>query len=158
VPLSPPLIPHTIAHNITFPRPALYRKICDILLAVAILCKGQPTNTDTGGTAPQRANPTQTADAHPSRPMLTPRGGGGGSRVSLYKMLFRFKALLSESNNSFITPPPHLQSLPHCSTIARPLRNIRPPPPTSPFVCHKPYNIGDGKISYKCQLGLRGKP
>jgi len=41
--------------------------------------------------------------------------------------------------------PPHLQSLPYCNTIARPLRNIRPP--TDPFsLCHTPYNIGDGNI------------
>jgi len=41
---------------------------------------------------------------------------------------------------------PDLQSLPYCNTIARPLRNIRPP--TDPFfLCHTPYNIGDGNIA-----------
>ena len=40
---------------------------------------------------------------------------------------------------------PHMQSLPYCSTTARPLRNIRPPTDLS-FLCHTPYNIGDGNI------------
>jgi len=31
-------------------------------------------------------------------------------------------------------------SLPYCITIARPLRNVRPP------VCHTPYNISDNNI------------
>jgi len=39
----------------------------------------------------------------------------------------------------------HLQSLPYCNTIARPLRNIRPPT-DPPFLCHTPYTIGDGNI------------
>ena len=62
----------------------------------------------------------------------------------LYKILFHFKALWWESI-VLLLPPLHLQSLPYCSTIARPLRNIRPP--TDPlFVCHTPYNIGPGNI------------
>ena len=40
---------------------------------------------------------------------------------------------------------PHLQSLPYCNTIARLLRNIRPPT-DPPCVCHTPYNIGHGNI------------
>jgi len=39
-------------------------------------------------------------------------------------------------------PPPHLQSLPFCNTIARPLGNKRPLT-DPPFVCREPYNIGD---------------
>jgi len=39
--------------------------------------------------------------------------------------------LYCESPSSFYSPLPHLQSLPYCNTVARPLRNIRPP--TAPF-------------------------
>jgi len=48
-------------------------------------------------------------------------------RVGLYTILFHFKALLWEP--IILACPPHLQSLPYCNTIARLLRNIRPPPP-----------------------------
>ena len=65
------------------------------------------------------------------------------AEVSLYKILFHCKALLCES--TILLRPPHLQSLPYCITIARPLCNIRPPIDPS-FVCHTPYNISDGNI------------
>ena len=52
--------------------------------------------------------------------------------------------LYCESQSSLYCPP-HLQSLPYCDTIARPLRNIRPST-DPPFACHTPYNIGDGNI------------
>ena len=64
---------------------------------------------------------------------------------SLYKILFYFKAPLWESIILVLPPPPHLQSLLYCNTIARPLRNIRSPTDPS-FVCHTPYNICDGNI------------
>ena len=43
-------------------------------------------------------------------------------------------------NHPFFIAPLHMQSLPYCNTIARPLRNIRPPhpTPTPPFM---PYTI-----------------
>jgi len=73
-------------------------------------------------------------------------------RICLHKILFYFKALLWESIILFlppphpvIAPPPSLQNLPHCNTIARPLRDIRPAT-DSPFLCHTSYNIGDGNI------------
>jgi len=72
---------------------------------------------------------------------------GGRRRVphlSLYKILFRFKALLWESIIR-VPPPPHLQSLPYCNTIARLLGNRRPLT-DPPFVCHTPYSIGNGNI------------
>ena len=47
-------------------------------------------------------------------------------------------------HHAFISPT-HLQSLPYCNTITRPLRNIRPST-DPPFVCHTSYNIGDGNI------------
>ena len=47
-------------------------------------------------------------------------------------------------NHPFVTPP-HLQSLPYCNTIAPLLRKIRPLT-APPFVCHTPYDIGDGNI------------
>ena len=59
-----------------------------------------------------------------------------GSRVSLYKILFHFKALLGDSI-VFLPPPPHLRSLPYCNTTARPLRNIYPPP-TPPLYAVNP--------------------
>jgi len=47
--------------------------------------------------------------------------------LSLYKILFHFEPSLWES--IIRVCPPHLQRLPYCNTNARPLRNIRPPPP-----------------------------
>ena len=64
--------------------------------------------------------------------------------MSLYKILFHFKALLWDSI-LLLMPPPHLQSLPDCNTIARALRNIRPPT-DPPCVYHTPYNIVDSNI------------
>jgi len=51
---------------------------------------------------------------------------------SLYKILFYFRALLWESIIRLF-PLPHLQSLPYCNAIARPLRNGRPPHRPPPF-------------------------
>jgi len=65
-------------------------------------------------------------------------------QFSLYKILFHFKALLWESI-ILVLPPPHLQSLPYCNTIAPPLRNMRPPS-DPPFIHHAPYKIGNGNI------------
>jgi len=53
----------------------------------------------------------------------SPRAEG---RVSLYKIVFRFKAFLWESMILSLLPS-HLQTLPYHNTIASPLRNIRPP-------------------------------
>jgi len=52
------------------------------------------------------------------------------------------ESFIVEVNSPFVASPP-LQSLPYCDTTAWPLRNIRPPPP---FLCHTPYNSGDGNI------------
>jgi len=65
-------------------------------------------------------------------------------RVSLYKILFYFKAVLWEPIVHLLQST-HLQRLSYCNIIARPLRNIRPATDL-PFVCHTPYNIGDGNI------------
>jgi len=75
-------------------------------------------------------------------------------QVSLYKILFQSKVLLSESLHLFI-PPPYLQRLPFCNTIARLLRNIRPPT-APPSVCHTPYTIGDGNIVQRPSHTTRG--
>jgi len=64
--------------------------------------------------------------------------------VSLYKILFHDKALSWELIILLLTPP-HLQSIPYCNTIARPLRNTRPPTDPS-FECHTPCTFGDGNI------------
>ena len=53
--------------------------------------------------------------------------------LNLYKISFHSKALLWESIILLILLLPHLQSLPYCNTIARPLRNI-PPPHRPPLV------------------------
>jgi len=47
-------------------------------------------------------------------------------------------------HHPFIAPL-HLQSLPYCNTVARPLRNTRPPHRPLLF-CRTPYNIGDGNV------------
>jgi len=45
-----------------------------------------------------------------------------------------FQCFIVGVNLPFL-PPLHLQSLPYCNTIARPLRNIRPPPiPPIPYI------------------------
>ena len=87
-------------------------------------------------------------------------------RLSLYKILFHFKASVWESI-ILVLPPRHLQSLPYCSFsvgVYHPC--IAPPPPAKPtllqyyctlitqytpptdppFLCDTPYNIGDGNI------------
>ena len=64
--------------------------------------------------------------------------GGRGTHacsVSLYNILFHFKALLWESI-ILLLPSSHLQSPPYCITIARPLRNIRPPPTLLLYAIH----------------------
>jgi len=65
-------------------------------------------------------------------------------QVSLYKILFHFKPLLSESIILLLLPPA-CKSYP----IAVPLHDhcsIYAPPTDPPVVCHTPYNIGDGNI------------
>ena len=61
----------------------------------------------------------------------------------------------------YIIAPPHLQSLPYCNTIARPLRNTHTPT-NSLLVCHTPYNIDDGNIvlprQNRAQWACRGAP
>ena len=69
---------------------------------------------------------------------------GGEPQVGLYKILFRFKALLWESFILLLPPPAAkptlLQHL--CTTIAQ----YTPPHTEPPFSCHTLYNIGDGNI------------
>jgi len=61
------------------------------------------------------------------------------------------KALLWEFTTR-VLPFPHLQRLPYCNIIARPLHNIRPAT-DPPFSCHTPYNIGDGNIGLTSSKG-----
>jgi len=77
-----------------------------------------------------------------SRPARSATGHRSRTRAAFTRYCFTSK-LYCGSPSSFYRPP-HLQSLPYCNTIARPLRNIRPP--TDPSLCHTPYNIGDGNI------------
>ena len=78
--------------------------------------------------------------------MQTPTTDTGNTvlQLSLYKILFQSKVLSLETIHLFIAPP-HLLRLPFCNTIARLLRNIRPPT-DPPSVCHTLYTIGDGNI------------
>jgi len=71
----------------------------------------------------------------------------GGWPVSLFKPLQEIVSLQSCIVESIILllPPLHLQRLPYCNTIVRPLRNIHPATDSS-FLCHTPYNIDDGNI------------
>jgi len=72
--------------------------------------------------------------------------------LSLHKILFhfKFKALVRESI-ILILPPPHLHSLRYCNTIARPLRNIRPPSTPNGYAIH--HTILVMAISCKGQAG-----
>jgi len=49
--------------------------------------------------------------------------------------------------------PPHLQSLPYCNNIARPFRNIRPPPTPRLYAIH--HTVLAMAISFKGQLVFR---
>jgi len=61
--------------------------------------------------------------------MISTVDGKGRWQFSLHKILFYFIAFLWESMILLLLPS-QLQTLPYCNTIATPLRNIRPPPPT----------------------------
>jgi len=65
-----------------------------------------------------------------------------------------FTSKLYCGSQSSLSPPLHLQSLPYCNTIARPLRNIRPPS-DSPCICNTTYNIGNGNIVYRPNCNRR---
>jgi len=69
---------------------------------------------------------------------------GTQGQGSLYKILFRFKALLGESI-ILLLPPPTCKAY----AIAILLHDhwaIYALLPTPPFVCREQYNIGDGNI------------
>jgi len=70
--------------------------------------------------------------------------GGGHSACTRYC----FRTQPDRGSQSSFYWPPHLQSIPYCNTIARLLRNTRPPTDPS-FECHTPYNIGDGNIVWR---------
>jgi len=74
--------------------------------------------------------------------------------LSLYKILVYLKVLWWESI-ILLLPPPLLQNLPYCNTIARPLRTVRPPtdPPPPPLECHASYNICDVNIVKRLSCG-----
>jgi len=66
------------------------------------------------------------------RTSITPSESTRPSQVSLYNTLFYFERF-SVVDDPFIAPPHPTQGQPYCNTIARPLRNIRPPPTDPPF-------------------------
>jgi len=63
------------------------------------------------------------------------------SILAFTRYCFTSKLLVWESI-ILLLPPTHAKP---CNTIARPMRNIRPPI-DPPFLCHTPYNIGDGNL------------
>jgi len=69
-------------------------------------------------------------------------------RLAFTRCCFTSKIIVGVNYPS--TAPSHLQSLPYCNTIARPLRNIRPAT-DPPLSCHTPYNILVMAISCKGQ-------
>jgi len=76
------------------------------------------------------------------------RMGGCTTNPTLAFTRYCFTSNLDCGNQSSFDCSSHLQSLPYCNTISRPLRNIRPPT-NPPFVCHTPYTIGDGNIVWR---------
>jgi len=106
-------------------------------------------NADTGNTVPQRANPTQTAYAHPRRRAQALHIGqciSSYTQLGLYRILSYFKAFVNEPIIMLLPPPTcNDHTLPLQYSIARVPRKIRPSP-DPPFVCYTPYNIGNGNI------------
>ena len=78
------------------------------------------------------------------RPRGPPTRSITHARVSLYKILFHFKALLWESIILLLPPPAAKPTLlqHYCTTIAQ----YTPPPTEPPFACHTLCNIVDGNI------------
>jgi len=68
----------------------------------------------------------------------------GEARILAFTRYCFTSKLYCGSQSSFHRPP-NLQSLPYCNTVARPLRNMRPPT-DPPLLGHTPYDIGDGNI------------
>jgi len=66
-----------------------------------------------------------------------------GSLLGFHKIFVHFEAFVYGS--IILYCPPHLHCPYACNTIARLLRNIRPPL-DYPFVCHTPYHIGHNNI------------
>jgi len=73
-----------------------------------------------------------------------------GRHLAFTRYFFRSKALLWGSI-TLLLPPPHLQSLPYCNTIARLLHNIRPP--IWPSLC-MPYTIQYWRWQYRVKVKL----
>jgi len=68
---------------------------------------------------------------------------------------YSFAPKLSCTIQSSLHCPLHLHCSHYCNTIARRMRNIRPPP-DPPCVCNTPYNIGSGNIVYRPTRGIEG--
>jgi len=69
----------------------------------------------------------------------------GLSHRSLAFTRYHFTLKLYCGSPSSVYPPPHLQSLPYCNTIARPFRSKRLLP-DPPLVSHTPYSVGRENI------------
>jgi len=68
-----------------------------------------------------------------------------GSVVNLAFTRYSFTLNLSRTSQPSFYCPLYLHCSHYYNTIARPMRNIRPPP-DPPCVCYAPYNIGSGNI------------
>jgi len=73
-------------------------------------------------------------------------------QLSLYKILYYLKALLWES--IIVYCPPYLQRIAYCDTIARRLRNIRPPTDPPPLYAIR-HTLLVMAILCKCQRSAR---
>ena len=109
----------TVAQYTTLPATSLLYAIHHTILVMTLACKrqfAQPTSSHTGvRRRPCRVRPTP----EPSLSLLPP------PFFSLQDIIL-LQSFIVGVNHPCI-PPPHLQSLPYCNTIALPLRNIRPP-------------------------------
>jgi len=87
---------------------------------------------------------------------LLSEGGGSScgrlwccsSRVFVCVTCFSLTSMLLCTNQPSLLCPPRLYCPHCCNTIARLLRNIRPPRPPL-LVCHTPYHISNKKIVYR---------
>ena len=95
------------------------------MMMIRIPPRDTSPHQDSAGTAPSGTPP-------PAQPPPPPQTRKTVPQLSLYKILFHFKAFLWAFIILFL-PPPHLQRLPYCNAITRLHCNIRPPPTPPPL-------------------------
>jgi len=100
--------------------------------------------------AARRRRSTESGGAGPSSARRASRGSAGWSAHNTNAKMkglaftrYSFTPKPSFTSQSSLYCPLHLLCSHYCSTIARLLRNIRPPP-DPPCICHTSYRIGSG--------------